>query len=206
MHLITFLLICAVVYLLLELNKLKIRVDLADKSSTIEHELIRNFIRKADVLKKDVERYSKEPFFDWHWRDSCVFGEKGDVLQDRQQFYASLKEEDFDYSPDPEYPIDKKAEELLNVKIVGVISLIQSANPNVIDRSYVDWLKAKEELKHMTTSLGWMLPEIESKLVKNKVAPTEDFIKLKEAMTADDLMILIPDLFENARKAVVSEQ
>ena len=206
MHLITFLLICAVVYLLLELNKLKVRVSPADKSSAIEHELIRNFIRKAEVLKKDVERYSKEPFFDWHWRDSSVFGEKGDVLQDRQQFYASLKEEDFDYSPDPDYPIDKKAEELLNAKVVGVISVIQSANPNIIGRSYVDWLKARVELKPMTISLRWMLPEIESMLVKNKVAITEDFIKLKEAMTADDMLILIPDLFENARRAAVSKK
>ena len=39
-----------------------------------------------------------------------------------------------------------------------------------------------------------------------KGGTSEDFIKLKEAMTADDMLILIPDLFENARRAAVSKK
>lgn len=198
MQLVIFLLICVVVYLFNLVSKLKSRIDLAEKFSAIEHRLIRNFIRKSNVLKEDLEKYKQEPFFDAHWKDSFVFGEQEDALIDKLEFEGTLKEKEYDLFPDPELPKDEKAKELLNAEVFRIINSIQSANPKAIDEPYADWFKTKSDFGSMMISLRWMIPEIENRLIKSKIVLPEDFVRLKDAMVAGDLSNLMPNLFEDA--------
>jgi len=205
MKIIVFLLICVVAYLLSVINKLKNRVALSEESADIEKILVRNFIRKSNALKDDVEKYKKDAFFDENWKDCVVFGENEDALSDKRQFVATLKKEDFDFMPDPELPEDEKAEELMRARISGIINSMQALNPKIINKPYADWFKTKRGFRSMMVCLRWMLPEIEGKLTKNKIQLTGDFIELKNAMITDDLINLMPNLFEQAKQAVSSK-
>lgn len=200
MSIIIILLILVVIYLLVIFKNLEKRVDSSNMSILAEKILIRNFIRKSNALKEDVEKYNKDAFFDGHWKDAVVFGENEDALLDKREFLASLQKEEFDFTPNPILPAEKKAEELLKNRIIGIINNIQTSNPKVIHEPYADWFKNKSGFRTMMISLRWMLPEIEAKLTEDKISITGDFVKLKNAMISDDLVNLMPSLFDEAKR------